>query len=83
MESTNGIIRKYVINITEEFTGTQVILEALNTTVKIHSVHPYTTYLVSVSAFTVGEGPAALVKIDTLEDSESTDYEFMHNNESL
>ena len=70
MENTNGIIRKYIINITEQSTGEQlVVIETLNTTIRVHSLHPYTTYLVSVAAYTVGEGPyTPLLEVVTLEE---------------
>lgn len=77
VENINGIIRKYIVNITEQLTGSQEILETLSTNLNIHSLHPYTTYLASVSAFTVDRGPFTQLEILTLEDGKVHAGEFV------
>lgn len=68
-EDTNGIIRKYTVKLMEVLTEREELLETSNTTMRIHSLKPYTMYSVSVSAFTVSSGPfTPVVKVDTLED---------------
>jgi hypothetical protein len=54
---TNGVIRHFTVNITEEDTGVQYTLRATNNTVDVNSLHPYYTYLCSVAAVTVSSGP--------------------------
>lgn len=53
----NGIIREYLINITEYNTGKILVYYSMTTSLVISSLHPYYTYLGQVSAFTVGYGP--------------------------
>lgn len=67
-DRANGIIRKYLVNLTEESSGRERILETFGTSLEVNDVHPHTTYLVSVSAFTVSNGPALLEVVSTLED---------------
>lgn len=46
-------------------------MESFNTSVQLYGLHSHTTYFVSVSAFTVDEGPySPVTAIETLEDSE-------------
>ena len=71
-EDINGILRKYIINITDENRGTSFTLESYNTSAELYGLLPHTTYFVSVSAFTVDEGPhSPVIVIKTLEESES------------
>lgn len=67
-DRANGIIRRYLVNLTEERSGRERILESFSTSLEVNDVHPHTTYLVSVSAFTVSNGPALLEVVNTLED---------------
>lgn len=68
-EHANGIIRKYIVNITEKYGQNVLIEEFFNTTTEIPSLHPHTVYLVSVSAFTIAEGPQSpVIEVLTLED---------------
>ena len=56
-EETNGIIRYYMIRVSEVDTGTSFFVTANETEVTIPSLHPYYTYECNVAAFTVGLGP--------------------------
>lgn len=69
IEATNGILRKYLINITELTSGAERIIDSFNTSLEVDNVHPHTTYIVSVSAFTVRGGTPATMEVQTLEDS--------------
>ena len=65
----NGIIREYLINITEYDTGTILVYYSATTSLIVSSLHPYYTYLGQVSAFTVGYGPFTDVfQVTTLQD---------------
>ena len=58
-EKQNGIIRKYVVAVTEIETSTNFTLVSYNTSTTIYSLHPYYNYQVSVSAFTIATGPSS------------------------
>lgn len=64
----NGIIREYLINITEYNTGTSLVYYSMMTSLTVSSLHPYYTYLGQVSAFTVGYGPFDVFQVTTLQD---------------
>ena len=53
----NGIVRYYLINITEKDTGSAFQLSAQSNSIFIQDLHPFYTYFVSVAAFTVDVGP--------------------------
>ena len=64
----NGIIRHYVVNITEVDTGMQFQLTSLATYTSIGSLHPFYTYVCTVAASTVGIGPFSTpLTVTTLE----------------
>ena len=70
----NGLIRQYLINITELDTGTNYLLTSPSTELTVYSLHPYYFYEFTVAAVTVGVGPASLpITVQTNEDGE---YEF-------
>ena len=56
-EGTNGIIQRYIINITEVDTGSHLQLETTNLFVVANNLHPYYQYKCTVAAETVGLGP--------------------------
>ena len=56
-EERNGIIRSYVINITELNSGTEYQLENASTEITIPNLHPFYQYFYSVAAITVALGP--------------------------
>lgn len=65
----NGIIREYLINITEYDTGIILVYNSMTTSIIVSSLHPYYTYLGQVSAFTVGYGPFTdIFQVTTLQD---------------
>ena len=53
----NGIIRYYLVNITEVDTGRQFQLTSLATYISVGSLHPFYTYVCTVAASTVDIGP--------------------------
>ena len=53
----NGIIRHYIVNITEMDTGRQFQLTSLATYISVRSLHPFYTYVCTVAASTVDIGP--------------------------
>ena len=62
-EDQNGIIRNYVINITELETGITFSRVSLTTSISLYNLHPFYRYSVTVTAVTVGPGPATTVFI--------------------
>ena len=64
----NGIVRYYVVNITEEDTGRQFQLTSLATYVFVGPLHPFYTYVCIVATSTVDIGPySPPLTITTLE----------------
>ena len=60
-ENRNGIISGYSINVTNNATGSVVILSTNANTFTVTSLSPYTTYLCSVAAQTgIGLGPYSI-----------------------
>ena len=53
----NGIIRSYIISVTEENTGRQIILTSHVNNQRIDSIHPYYNYTCEVAAVTIIAGP--------------------------
>ena len=56
-EERNGIIRRYVINITELNSGNEYQLENASTEITVQDLHPFYRYSYSVAAETVTLGP--------------------------
>ena len=56
-EQWNGILREYLIRVTEVEGGHTLQFSTPNTTFVVSSLHPFYTYLCSVSAVTVEPGP--------------------------
>ena len=68
-EDQNGILRNYVINITELETGITFSHLSLTTSISLYNLHPFYRYSVTVTAVTVGPGPATTVfTLQTRED---------------
>ena len=59
----NGIIRRYVINITELNSGNEYQLENSSTEITIQDLHPFYRYSYSVAAETVALGPSTSASI--------------------
>ena len=71
MDQQNGIIRRYIINVTSVDDGEELITYSETTSTLVQNLHPFTTYACSVSAETVATGPFSLpVVIQTPEDGE-------------
>ena len=69
-ESVNGIIRKYIINITIPDMGETMVYSSYNMSLNVHGLHPYTIHHISVSAFTISAGPyTEILDVETEEDS--------------
>ena len=62
-EERNGIIRRYVINITELDSGNEYQLENVTTEITVQDLHPFYRYSYSVAAETVALGPFTLGSI--------------------
>ena len=56
-DERNGIIRRYVINITELNSGNEYQLENASTEITVQDLHPFYRYSYSVAAETVALGP--------------------------
>ena len=56
-EERNGIIRRYIINITELNSGNEYQLENASTEITVLDLHPFYRYSYSVAAETVALGP--------------------------
>ena len=68
-EDQNGIIRNYIINITELETGIVFRHASLSTSILVYSLHPFYRYAVTLAAVTVGQGPATVAfTVQTRED---------------
>ena len=65
----NGVIRYYIVNITEEETGHSFIFNTNNTNVTIDTLHPYYHYQFAVAAVTIATGPFLITeRLQTAED---------------
>ena len=57
VDDQNGIVRYYVVNVTELQTGNIFQFTANATSLTVTSLHPAYTYEITVSAATIGPGP--------------------------
>ena len=57
MEDQNGIVREYVVNITETNTGSTIQKLSTTNSLTVENLHPYYTYSVMVAAYTIESGP--------------------------
>ena len=60
-EHQNGLIRMYIINVTEVDTGVQFQYTSVTTQYILRSLHPYYTYEFVIEAVTVAPGPPTSV----------------------
>ncbi len=68
-ENHNGVLRRYVIEATEEETGSHLNLSSTGTDALISQLHPYYHYSIRVAAVTVSAGPPShTLAIQMLED---------------
>lgn len=56
-EHQNGMIRSYVLNVTEMETGISTIHTTFDTSIALFSLHPFYNYKIMVSAVTIAGGP--------------------------
>ena len=69
MDQQNGIIRRYIVNITTNDSGEELITYSQTTTALVLNLDPFTTYTCSVSAETVALGPySSAIMFQTAED---------------
>ena len=69
MDQQNGIIRRYIINVTSVDDGVELIAYSQTTSTLVQNLHPFTKYFCSVSAETVAPGPfSPPIVIQTPED---------------
>ena len=63
----NGVIQAYNITITEVPTGRMMYFreDGMDSLLTVNSLHPYYTYQCSISAETIGSGPAANISVTT------------------
>ena len=73
IDEQNGIIKYYVIRVTELETGNTFENTSNSTSFSYFSLHPYYTYQCKVAAYTVGLGPFTnVISVTTLEDGKFT-----------
>ena len=56
-EHQNGIIREYLINVTEEDSGRELQIRSLTTDLRVQFLHPHYTYKFTVATWTTAVGP--------------------------
>ena len=67
-EQQNGIIRRYLVNVSEVETGNGMELSTTDTNIVVSDLHPFYHYNCNVSAVTIGAGPYTLpITIQTLQ----------------
>ena len=71
MTQQNGIIRRYIVNVTSVDGGEELITYSQATTTLVQNLDPFTTYACSISAETVSQGPfSPPIVFRTAEDGE-------------
>ena len=60
IDQQNGIIRHYIITLTELETGSTFSYTTIHTNLTIPSLHPYYQYQIEISAVTIGTGPSSV-----------------------
>ena len=71
-EDKNGIIRYYLVNVTETNTGYHYQTTSTTSDITLSNLHPYYTYSITVAAYTIEEGPFSTpVTFTTLQDGMS------------
>ena len=68
-EDENGIIRYYLVNVTETNTGYHYQTTSITSDIALSNLHPYYTYSITVAAYTIEKGPFSTpVSFTTLQD---------------
>ena len=71
MAQQNGIIRRYIVNITSVDSGEELIAYSQATTTLLQNLDPFTSYACFISAETVAPGPfSSPIVFRTAEDGE-------------
>ena len=65
LEDKNGMVRYYLVNVTETNTGLQYQIQSTTQYITLNNLHPYYTYNVQIAAYTIGPGPYSNVAILT------------------
>ena len=65
LEDENGMVRYYLVNVTETNTGQQYQIQSTTDYVTLNNLHPYYTYNVQIAAYTIGPGPYSNIAILT------------------
>ena len=69
----NGIVRKYILAVTEIETSTNFTVVSYNTSINIYSLHPFYNYELTVAAFTIAVGPQSqTISVQTAQDGKLT-----------
>ena len=78
MEFQNGLIRRYLICVTETETGNIFNYSTPLTSYVLYSLHPHYNYVIEVAAETVAPGPfSAPVVVQTLTDGTAVNIMFL------
>ena len=64
----NGLVRKYIVNLTETDTETVFQETSLTESIVLYSLHPFYTYIVSIAAYTIEKGPFSSPVIFTMDE---------------
>lgn len=67
-EATNGIIQNFILTVMEVETSNISQYTTADTSYLLFDLHPYYTYVCSVSAVTIGEGPETTITVQMPED---------------
>ena len=60
MEQENGLVRFYSVSVFETETGIAAEFSSMDESINLENLHPYYTYSVEVSAYTIAHGPSSL-----------------------
>ena len=60
MEQENGLVRFYLVFVFEAETGMAAQFSSMDESINLENLHPYYTYSVEVSAYTIAPGPYSL-----------------------
>ena len=68
-EDENGIVRHYIVNVTEVQTGNTFQIMSSDESASLTNLHPAYQYTLTAAAYTIGLGPySTVLTVTTLED---------------
>jgi len=67
-EDRNGVIRNYIVNVTELETLNEFSQATTHLEIVLSTLHPHYTYECAVFAVTIGPGPGGAANVTTLEE---------------